>query len=144
MNLIELLIRLLVAFFSLFFFGVQGDVPQRPSEPPTPPSLPGLSAAPVQSFVNVRNVEVIVLESSPAQIKLHVTGEWPTGCDFPAKVEQQHEANTVTVKIYAEIPGDVMCPMVLRPYDDTITLDGNFEPGNYVFQVNDYVVTQTL
>jgi inhibitor of cysteine peptidase len=141
MSLIEFLIRLLMAVFSLFFFGIEGSPPQRPGEPPT---LPGSDSAPVQSFLNVRNVEVIVLESFPMQVQLHITGEWPTGCDYPASVDQQIEANTAVVKIYQEIPSDIMCPMILRPYDDTITLDGNFEAGNYVFQVNDYVVTQTL
>ena len=78
------------------------------------------------------------------QVQLHVTGEQPDGCDFPVIVEQAREGNTVTVSIYREVPLAVMCPMILLPYDDTIPLAGNFEPGDYVFQVNDFVVQQTL
>ena len=48
------------------------------------------------------------------------------------------------VEVYQEIPPDVLCPMILRPYNDTIRLEGDFEPGDYIFQVNDFVVEQTL
>jgi hypothetical protein len=34
--------------------------------------------------------------------------------------------------------------MILRPYNDTIPLDGTFEPGDYVFIVNEFVVERTL
>jgi hypothetical protein len=54
------------------------------------------------------------------------------------------EGNTVTVSIYRELPLDLMCPMILQPYEATIPLEGGFEPGEYVFRVNDFVLEQTL
>ena len=98
----------------------------------------------IRSYTNIHNVEVIVLESFPMQVELHITGEHPDGCELPVVVDQQRDGNTVTVEIYRELPADVFCPMVLQPYDDTIKLDGNFEPGDYVFKVNDFVVEATL
>src|SRR5690606_979324 len=97
-----------------------------------------------RSPTTITNVDVIVMESFPMQVSLHITGEQPDGCDFPVIVEQVREGNTVTVSVYREVPLTVMCPMMLVPYDDTIRLDGTFEPGDYVFQVNDFVVQQTL
>ena len=133
MGLIDILVRLLVGLFMVFFFGVRADVP---TPEPTPVTLP-----PSRSMTTIRNVEVIV---QGTQVQLHVTGEHPDGCKLPVHVDQQREGNTVTLSIYRELPGDVFCPMVLQPYDDTITLDGSFEPGDYVFNVNGFVVEKTL
>ncbi|MBZ0303035.1 MAG: hypothetical protein K8J31_25035 [Anaerolineae bacterium] len=128
---IEILIRLLMVFF-FGFAAVSQPVPR----PETPPIY--------RSYTNILNVEVIVMESFPMQVRLHISGEHPEGCDLPVIVEQQRSGNTVTVEVYREVPADVMCPMILRPYDDTIALDGTFEPGDYTFKVNDFTVEQTL
>jgi inhibitor of cysteine peptidase len=137
MDMISILIRLLTAFFTAFFMGTSTTV----SVPP-PDAQSGEET--FQSPTHITNVEVIVMESFPMQVRLHITGEQPDGCDFPVIVEQTRDGNTVTVSIYREVPTSVMCPMILLPYDDTISLDGNFEPGDYVFQVNDFIVEQTL
>ena len=36
----------------------------------------------------------------------------------------------------------MFCPMILKPYQDTIRLDGDFAPGEYIINVNTY--TQAL
>lgn len=137
MDLISIFIWLLTTFFLTFFMGTSTTVP---SEPFPPQSTEGTFRSPS----TITNVDVIVMESFPMQVSLHITGEQPDGCDFPVIVEQVREGNTVTVSVYREVPLTVMCPMMLVPYDDTIRLDGTFEPGDYVFQVNDFVVQQTL
>ena len=137
MDLISILIWLLTTFFMTFFLGTSTSAPP---EPFPPQATEGTFRSPT----NITNVEVIVMESFPMQVSLHITGEHPDGCDFPAMVEQAREDNTVKLEIYREVPLTVMCPMVLLPYDETIKLDGTFEPGDYVFQVNDFVVQQTL
>jgi inhibitor of cysteine peptidase len=137
MDLIDLLIRLLTGLVMLWFTGTSSSVP-------TPPSDGRPNSQTYRALTNISSVEVIVLESFPMQVQLHIRGEHPDGCEFPVVVEQRREGNTVTVEVYREVPIDVMCPMILRPYDDTIRLDGTFEPGHYVFQVNDFIVEQTL
>lgn len=137
MELISILIRLLMGLFMWFFVGTSTSVPARPVEPPS-------GEGTFRSPTTITNVEVIVLESFPMQVRLHVTGEQPDGCDFPVIVEQGRSGNTITVQVYREVPITVMCPMILLPYDDTIPLAGNFEPGDYVFIVNDFIVEQTL
>lgn len=139
MDIISILIRLLTTLLmGMGLFGVGTAVPPRPVEPPMP------DGETFRSPTHITSVDVIVMESFPMQVRLHIRGEHPDGCDFPAIVEQRREGNTVFVEVYREVPLAVMCPMILRPYEDTIALDGNFEPGNYVFQVNDFIVERTL
>lgn len=144
MELIEILTRLLMGLFMSFIIGTAASPPPvRPPEPPVPDSSSG-GAQPFRSDVTVLDVQVVVMESFPMQVVLEVRGEFPSGCDFPAQVQQRREGNAVVVEVYQEIPPDVLCPMILRPYNDTIRLEGDFEPGDYIFQVNDFVVEQTL
>ena len=143
MELIEILTRLLMGLFMSFIIGTAASPPPvRPPEPPVPNSSGG--PQPFRSYVTVLDVQVVVMESFPMQVALEVRGEFPSGCDFPAQMQQRREGNTVVVEVYQEIPPDVLCPMILRPYNDTIRLEGGFEPGDYIFQVNDFVVEQTL
>jgi hypothetical protein len=130
-QLLALLIQMLLGFFFL--------VGSRPSIVP-----PDMGSEPLRSVTNIYAVEVIVQESMPMQVQLHVRGEHPDGCELPVIVEQMRSGNEITVMIYRELPPDVFCPMILQPYEDTIQLDGNFEPGDYVFRVNDTVVEKTL
>ena len=87
-------------------------------------------------MTNINTVSVNVMESFPMQISLEVSGEHPDGCDYPVMVEQDRDGDTVTVSIYREVPRDVMCPMMLNPYEATIKLDGTFESGSYTIKVN--------
>jgi hypothetical protein len=114
--------------------GGGGDV--NPGEPQ--------GAQPAKVLTVVEAVDALLLESLPVQITLHVTGYQPDGCEFPVLVEQRRDGNTVTVKIYRELPPDILCTMQLLPYDENIRLDGGFEPGEYTIDVNGFVVTVTI
>ncbi len=131
MGLIDIIVRLLLGLFSLFFFGVSA-VPQRPPEPPPAAfySVPSL----------IEEATVNIMESQPVQVSITVRGQHPDGCELPVIVEQTRSDNNITLSIYRELPGDIMCPMILQPYEDTIVLEGNFAPGSYVITVNDLVV----
>ncbi len=101
-------------------------------------------AQPAQVLTVIQQVDAMQLESFPAQISLHVTGYQPDGCTYPVMVDQSREGNTVTVRIYRELPPDILCTMQLVPYDETIKLDGSFEPGEYTIDVNGTIVTVTV
>lgn len=87
-------------------------------------------------MTNINSVTINVMESFPMQISLEVSGEHPDGCDYPVMIDQEREDNVVTVSIYREVPPDVMCPMMLNPYEATIKLDDSFESGSYEIRVN--------
>lgn len=92
---------------------------------------------------NIGNVEVMILESMPPQINLQVTGTIPDGCEGETLVETRREDDRVFVEIYRELPVDVMCPMMVVDYSDTIDL-GAFQPGTYIIDVNGFEVEVTV
>ena len=87
-------------------------------------------------------MNVNATESQPAQISLDIEGEHPDGCDLPVQVEQAREGNTIQVDIYRVVPADMICPMILRPYQGAVQLEGGFEAGSYTIKVNSH--SQTL
>jgi hypothetical protein len=148
----ETIIIILQLLF-LLFFGT-ATVVQTPVEPvivtiPAPTEVPvdgGSQAAEptIRTLAVVESVDVLLLESLPVQIQLQVSGYHPDGCQAPVEVVQQRDGNTVTVQVYRILPAAVMCPMVLQPLEETIRLDGGFEPGTYQIDVNGVVTEVTL
>ncbi len=92
-------------------------------------------------LTNIHSVEVNVLESAPPQISLEVAGEHPDGCDYPVLVEQARQDQTINIEVYREVPADIFCPMILRPYQGQIQLEGSFAPGRYTINVNSHSQT---
>ena len=89
-------------------------------------------------LTNIFRVDVKVMESQPRRISLEVEGEHPDGCEYPVIVGQTRQGNTVDIEVYREVPADVICPMILKPYRDTISLEGRFESGEYTINVNSH------
>ncbi len=87
-------------------------------------------------LTHIFRVDVAITEAEPRQISLKVEGEHPDGCDLPVHVEQSRAGNTVHVEVYRKVPADMICPMILRPYQGTVQLDGEFEAGSYTINVN--------
>lgn len=150
-NPFEMLIRLFLGLFLAFaaFFGSsslpdsgsssdagQGGGEVRPTE------SSGLS--PAQVLTVIESVDALIMESFPAQISLNVSGYQPDGCEFPVLVEQTRDGNNVSVKVYRELPPDILCTMVLQPYNESIKLDGTFESGTYQIAVNGVVIEVTV
>lgn len=95
-------------------------------------------------LTNISRVEVQLSGAEPARISLEIEGEHPDGCDYPALVNQTRAGNTVQIEIYRELPIDVICPMILRPYSGVIELDGIFAAGAYTIQVNAHSQTISI
>lgn len=96
----------------------------------------------IKVMTNINSVTVSVMESMPMQISLNVNGEHPDGCQLPVVVDQSRNGNTIHVEIYREVPADMMCPMMLNPYEATVGLNGTFDSGSYTITVNG--VTQSI
>lgn len=90
-----------------------------------------------QVDIVVENVTVNVLESAPPQLSLEVSGYIQDGCDFPIQIEQDVRETAVTIRIYRQVPTDVMCPAVIVDYAETITVDGRFSGDSVTVTVND-------
>ncbi len=136
---IDTLVRLLllILFGAMLFFGVSREV--------GPPGVaPGPTEGGMRAMTVIDQVEVIVLESFPMQLRLHVSGYQPDGCELPVMVEQRREGNAVYVEIFRDLPPDMICPEIIVKYEDTIALEGGFESGAYTINVNGFVVTVEL
>jgi hypothetical protein len=132
-NPILLMLRLLAMALLFAFLGT------RQTLPPVPPDQPTF-----RSMAVIEEVQAVVLESNPAQIELTVRGYHPDGCDFPAVIEQRREGSRFVVEIFRNVPLAAACPMMLNPYRATFHLDGTFDPGQYVIEVNGVVITVTI
>jgi len=87
-------------------------------------------------LTNIFRVDASVTDARPRQVSLEVEGEHPDGCEYPVLVAQARRGNTIDIEVYREVPVDVVCPMILKPYRGTIKLDGAFEAGEYRINVN--------
>ncbi|MCY4062705.1 MAG: hypothetical protein OXG53_10090 [Chloroflexi bacterium] len=89
-------------------------------------------------LTHILRVDVNVSGSKPMRINLDVEGEHPDGCEYPVIVGQSRRDNSITIEVYREVPVDVVCPMILKPYRDSISVEGSFEPGDYTIHVNSH------
>ena len=139
-----LLALLLLALGLLGLRGAESPLGQQnvPAAKPTQPSKEDEVRETEKVMTNIFRVDVIVSDNDPLQIALDVAGEHPDGCELPVHVAQTHEDNAVQVQVYRELPVDMVCPMILRPYADTIQLDGTFAAGSYTITVNSH--TQSI
>ncbi len=87
-------------------------------------------------LTNISQVAVRRQGGAPAKVSLDIQGEHPDGCDLPVLVEQSRRGAAIQVTIYREVPADVFCPMILRPYSGTVELDGTLAAGVYTLAVN--------
>lgn len=144
-NPLDWLARLVIFFTSL---AVAIFLPQSPPSRTIdiPEPSPGISVQPAMGGTPhvITEVNVRVMESFPMQIVLEVTGYQPDGCEAEVKVDQQREGNTVRVSIYRVLPPDIMCTMEVVDYAADIPLEGGFEPGKYIFDVNGVIVEVDL
>ena len=156
MEIIVLLLKILFALFVGVSVPVSSSGPM-PNEPvivevpaqaaPTtvPPGDSGQAAEPqMRVLAVVESVDALLMESFPVQIQLQVSGYHPDGCDAQVEVVQRREGNQVFVELYRVLPAAVMCPMVLRPLEETVFLEGGFEPGTYRIDVNGVVTEVTI
>lgn len=133
-----LLALLLLALGLLGLHGAESPISQQTAgaAKPTQPSKGDEVRETEKIMTNIFRVDVIVTENDPMQITLDVAGEHPDGCELPVHVAQSREGNAIQVEVYRQLPVDMVCPMILRPYEDTIQLDGAFEAGSYSISVN--------
>ena len=138
-NPIEIALRVLFMVLVVILAGTSQDFGASGGSGGGPPQ-----DQPYRVLLDVDAVQVIVLESYPMQLVLNVSGMWRDGCRNQVFTEQRRDGNTVTVHIYQMHNPMMMCPTVIEPYQQSVSLEGGFENGHYVIQVNDYVTELDL
>jgi len=128
--LIRLIQYLLLLIFALFF-GVESDAPAMPPDSPQGETM--------RQAILVDNVETQIMESDPVQVTLVVTGSIQDGCEIPTMTQVEQLEDTIYVSIFRDVPTDIMCPMVIQPYEEEIQL-GTLQPGSYTIHINDTII----
>jgi len=87
-----------------------------------------------EAFVD--SADILLLESNPVQVNLHVEGTLPTPCHLlRANVGEPDENGRIEVELYSLTEPGVMCIQVIQPFDTTISL-GTYPAGTYTVYVN--------
>jgi inhibitor of cysteine peptidase len=104
------------------------------STTPTTPTTGPVEIPDDAGPVFVETTDILLMESFPVQVALHVTGNLPTPCHQTAW-ELEDDGNTIAVRLASITEPDVLCAQVLEPFDISIPL-GEFESGTRVVTLN--------
>ena len=114
-----------------------GKTPQAPGtqEPAVQaPSATEPSLSRGDAFITSQ--ELLVKESYPLQVSLHLTGSLPTPChQLKVEVSEPDADNIIVVDAYSLVDPNEMCIQVLKAFDETIPLD-SYGDGTYTVVLN--------
>lgn len=90
----------------------------------------------IRGNVFIDSSKVVIMESQPLQIAVHLTGSLPTPCHkLRAKLSSPDAQHQINLEVYSLAEPDVVCTQVLQPFDTTIPL-GSFPKGQYSVLLN--------
>ena len=97
---------------------------------------------PTGDSVYIRATDLLVMESYPVQISLHVTGDLPTPChELRYDVAAPDDQNRVYVTVWSESDPETVCIQVLEAFEVNvpIRMEGAAD-GAYSVWLNDELV----
>jgi inhibitor of cysteine peptidase len=104
-------------------------VPQEPTE-----EAPGEYET---GTANVEQVDIMILESFPVQVRVAASGSLPDGCTEINEVNVTQAGQTFDVTITTRRPVDQECTQALVPFEESFPLDvEGLEAGTYTVDVN--------
>jgi len=93
-------------------------------------------ASMTRGSVVIDSSDVVLLESQPMQIMLHMKGNLPTPCHkLRAKLSEPDAENKINVEVYSLSDPDEICIQVLQDFETNIPL-GSYAAGAYKVLVN--------
>jgi hypothetical protein len=111
---------------------------------PTPTTLPDSDNV-IVNEATVESIEILLLESFPVQVNVHVKGYLGDGCTTLGSIIQEREGDTFNVTIQTNRPADKVCTQMLVAFEETIPLAvQGLEAGTYTVNVNGVTDTFTL
>jgi len=119
------------------------------AEAPAPPAIPEpMPAAGVgEELALVDEIDVLILESMPVQVRVVARGHLNDAATVIDRVTQSLDGDTIVVRILTARDPDAMAAQVLAPFEQSIPLDLQglgIEPGAYTIDVNGVTATLTL
>lgn len=92
----------------------------------------------------ISSAELLIMESFPVQVRLHVTGDLPTPChSFHADVAAPDGENRIDVTAYSLYNPNLMCTQILQPFDESVSIPMNGQAaGTYAVYLNGELIGQ--
>jgi inhibitor of cysteine peptidase len=91
----------------------------------------------IYGTANVESIQIMVLESFPAQIQVIAKGYLPDGCTEIDEIKKEREGNTFNISISTKRPKDAVCTQAIESFTETIPLEvQGLKAGNYTVNVN--------
>ncbi len=122
--------------------------PTKPAERPDPKPTGTLGGDEGQNEgggAMIDSVEVLILESFPVQVTVHVKGNLADACTTVDEVTTTRDGNTFNIEISTTRPAEQMCAQVLTPFEENIPLDvKGLKKGTYTVNVNGVTATFEL
>jgi hypothetical protein len=88
------------------------------------------------AFVEIKDSGLIVTESEPKQVKLHLKGTLPNPCyHLRVNPSQPDDQKKIQVDVYSVTDPDKICTDVLQEFDVEIPL-GSFSGGHFSIYIN--------
>ena len=117
-----------------------GDVVDSDSAVTPSPNAPQPSTGDVIddtiSAMPITAVEVLIREIHPIQVAVLVSGTLSDGCTVFHEATQVRTGTTIEVTITTIRGNETLCPDMIQDFTQTITLEGDFPPGDYTVRVN--------
>jgi hypothetical protein len=132
--------RVLVLFACVLVSGCGGlELSAQESTPSPWDPVPGDSEM-QQGEIDLVNIEIISLESDPAQFALQIDGALPTPCHLlRVEASNSEDQSNVEIEIYSIVDPDQICIQVEESFSETIPLVGITNRG-YQIIVNNQLV----
>jgi hypothetical protein len=98
-------------------------VTSQPGDPQPMPTSTGDLGDMQEGPVFIDSSDLLIMESYPVQINLHLVGNLPTPChQFQADVAAPDPQNQIHVRVYSLVNPAVMCTQVLQPFDESVSI----------------------
>ena len=109
-----------------------------------PPDRPANAAAdstntskPILRLAGVEQIEIVVLESDPVQVRVAVYGWMSDSCTTIRNFEQTREGSLIRLRIITTRPADVMCAQMIKRFRNTYPVEtAGLPPGTYTLDVS--------
>ena len=140
-----------VLLLGLFLSACSAAQPQQPSEPvqvetpipdqpvdssPSPTPEPTAGGSMRTGPIYVDEVELVMMESYPVQVRLILRGSLPNPCSsFAWGVEEPDSQGRIVVQAYSLQEADLACIQVLEPMEESLPL-GAFTQGSFSVWLN--------
>ena len=120
---------------------ISSDDPTATPAPGKPVDLENVITGEAQ----VEAIDILIMESFPVQVSVHVTGYLGDGCTTLGDIATTQEGDTFLVTITTQRPADAMCTQQLVGFEENIALDvEGLAAGTYTVDVNGVTATFTL